>query len=77
MAGLRTFLRVTITLVVGVLVGYNSAIPVVGNNFYLIQLLVFLGGSAIGFVELSKPPPLPLTPSSQVESHSEDPPMPD
>lgn len=65
--GLRTVLRVTIALVVGVLVGYSSAQPTVRDNFYLIQLFVFLGGVGFVFVELSKPTPQPLPPRAPAE----------
>lgn len=52
LAGLRTFLRFTIVLVVGVTVGYNCARPMSGSSLLLTQFLVFLGGIALAYVEL-------------------------
>jgi hypothetical protein len=49
--GFRAFLRVTIALVVGVIVGYNCATPMSAASLFLMPLFVLLGGIAFALVE--------------------------
>ena len=49
----RTFLRVTVALVVGVIVGYYCAMPMSVASLFLMPLFVLLGGIAFALVELA------------------------
>ncbi len=69
---LRTFLRVTIALVVGLIVGYNCAMPMSAASLFIMQLFVFLGGIAFAFVELAKPTPNLPSPTAPPQSQWKD-----
>jgi capsular polysaccharide biosynthesis protein len=69
---LRTVLRILIALVVGVIVGYNCAMPMSVGSLLLTQLFVLLGGIAIAFVELKNPSPIPISPTAPAESQLKD-----
>lgn len=74
--GVRAFLRVVIALVVGVIIGYNCAMPLSTGSLLFMQLVVLLGGIAIAVVELAKPTPLPAS-TPPAETNLKSPPRPD
>lgn len=53
LSGLRSFLRVTVALVVGLIVGYNCVTPMSVASLFLMPLFVILGGIAFALVELA------------------------
>jgi uncharacterized protein involved in exopolysaccharide biosynthesis len=65
---LRTFLRVTIALVVGVAIGYNCAMPLNASSLLLMQLFVFFGGIAFAYVELAKPTSIAASTTNETDS---------
>ena len=58
---LRTIAHVAIVLLVGVIIGYNCAMPMSAGSLIFMQLFVFLGGIGLVFVELANPKPAFLT----------------
>lgn len=54
---IRLILHATIALVVGVMLGYNLAMPLEQGRLFLMQLALILGGVASAFIELARPDP--------------------
>jgi capsular polysaccharide biosynthesis protein len=66
--GLRTFLQVSVALLVGALVGYNCAMPLSPATFVFIFLFIILGALAIGYVAIVRTTPLPPKPNEPLAS---------
>lgn len=60
--GLRNALRMIIGLAVGVIAGYNCAMPLVASSLISFPLVLAAGGIGLGFVELANSTPLPPVP---------------
>ena len=56
--GLRTFIQVSVALLVGTLIGYNCAMPWDRTSLFIMLLFVILGGLAIGYVATFRTTPL-------------------
>ena len=57
--GLRTFTQVSVALFIGILVGYNCAMPWSRASLLFTFVFVVLGALAIGYVAIAKTTPLP------------------
>lgn len=67
--GVRNSFRIIIGLLVGIIVGYNCAMPIVGPaGLAVFPLIVVVGGVGLSFVELTNFNPLSPTDPAKIEN---------
>ena len=67
----RWFLRVTTGLAVGVIIGYNCAMPMSVASLFFMLVFVLLGAIAFAFVELVKLTPTIISPGDPPQHHKD------